>query len=170
MGLVVAPVEKGRERMKSRILEIAFWFFVASVLCAPMLLNRAHGQTQVQGTPDCQFFFTFTATGQLPAGNGFDQRQQGCNTWSIVYFNSGFSAVSLTFQSAPNSNGSAGSWTTGFPVQQTVVAGSNPQTSIAGGFLWIVGQNAFTRVQLTSKTGSGVVQGAAFGWRLPNAQ
>ena len=157
--------------------DIVLAFVVALIVCSPLIVNRrlleakaVHAQTQVQGTPDCQFFFTFTATGQLPAGNGFDQRQQGCNTWSIVYFNSGFSAVSLTFQSAPNSNGSAGSWTTGFPVQQTVVAGSNPQTSIAGGFLWIVGQNAFTRVQLTSKTGSGVVQGAAFGWRLPNAQ
>ena len=81
----------------------------------------AHAQTQVHEYPDCQFFFTFTAaTTNLPSGNGFDNRQQGCKTWSIVYFNSGFSAVSVLFQSAPNNNGTAGSWGTGFPVQQTV--------------------------------------------------
>ncbi len=138
------------------------------VLCS---FPPAHAQTQVHENPDCQFFFTFTAaTTNLPSGNGFDNRQQGCKTWSIVYFNSGFSAVSVLFQSAPNNNGTAGSWGTGFPVQQTVVTGSNPGTNTTGGFLWIVGQNAFTRVQLTSATGSGVVTGAAFGWRIPNAQ
>jgi hypothetical protein len=132
---------------------------------------RAQTTTQTHDNPDCQFFFTFTAaTNSLPTGSGFDQRQQGCNTWSIVYFNSGFSALSLLFQSAPNNNGVAGNWGTGFPVQQTIVAGSNPQTNTTGGFLWIVGQNAFTRVQLTSATGSGIVTGAAFGWRIPNAQ
>ena len=131
---------------------------------------RGQATTQVHPNPDCQFVFTLTAAGSLPSGNGFDNRQQGCNTWSITYFNSGFSGLSVTFQSAPNNAGSAGSWGTGFPVQQTVITGSNPGTNTTGGFLWIVGQNAFTRVNLSGLTGSGVVIGSAFGWNIPNAQ
>jgi hypothetical protein len=152
--------------------DIVLAILVALIVWSPFLLLPARGQvtSQVHENPDCQFYFTFTAaSGSLPAGNGFDNRQQGCNTWSIVYFNYNFSPVSLTFQSAANNAGSAGTWGTGFPVQQTIVAGSNPQTSTAGGYLWISGTNAFVRVTM-SATGTGNVTGAAFGWRIPNAQ
>jgi hypothetical protein len=131
-----------------------------------------HGQTQVLNTPDCQFSFTNVTTAgttNLPAGNGFDNRQQGCNTWSLVYSNYNFSPVSVTLQSAANNAGSASTFGTGFPVQQTVVTGSNPATNTTGGFVWIVGQNAFVRAHIVT-TGTGIVTGAAFGWRIPNAQ
>jgi hypothetical protein len=145
---------------------------IGFTLLDPRPTPRLHAQvqTQVQNLPDCLFPFNLTAVGQLPAGNGFDNRKQGCTVWSVVYFSSGFSAVSVTFQSAADNNGAAGSWGTGFPVQQTVLAGSNPASSTTGGFLWIEGTNAFVRMQLSSKTGTGNIQGAAFGWAIPNAQ
>ena len=143
---------------------------LAMLLAGCLSYSPAQGTTQVHENPDCQFYFNFTATGAAPANDGFDNRQTGCNTWSIVYFNSGFSAVSVTFQTAANNAGHASTWGTGFPVQQSIVAGANPASNTTGGFLWIVGQNAWTRVQLTSATGTGVVTGAAFGWRIPNAQ
>lgn len=168
--------------MKHRVKDFAYYLLAAFLVCLPLLVHThsvsgspkpfpvMEWQSQVQTTPDCQFFFTFTATGALPSGNGFDQRQQGCNVWSITYFNSGFSAVDVTFQSAANNAGVPGTWGTGFPIQQSIVTGSNPASNTTGGFLWIKGQNAFTRVQLTSKTGTGVVTGSAFGWRIPSAQ
>jgi len=153
--------------------DIVLAFVVALIVCSPIILHELKGQTgtQVHENPDCQFFFSLTASANVPGGNGFDNRQQGCNTWSLVYLNSspGFTPLSVTLQSAPNNAGNAGSWGTGFPVQQSVIAGSNPASSTAGGYLWIVGTNAFVRAAI-SATGTGTVTGAAFGWRIPNAQ
>ena len=68
---------------------------------------------QVHPNPDCQIYFTLTASGTFSAAQ--DNRQNGCTTWSLVYSNSGFSAVSVVLQSAPNNAGVAGSYSTGFP-------------------------------------------------------
>jgi hypothetical protein len=131
-------------------------------------LAALHAQPlqQVLPNPDCQQFFTFTATGQ--SSGVIDNRQQGCTTWEMVYTNSGFSPVSVLLQSAANNGGVPGSYGSGFPVQQTVLSGSNPGASTTAGFVWIQGLNAFVRAHLTA-TGSGIVQGAIFGWRIPNA-
>jgi hypothetical protein len=145
---------------------------IAAAVLIFLVALRGGAQTQeVHPNPDCQFFFSFTTAGaqNLPARNGFDNRQQGCNTWSLSYNNYHFSPVSVTLQTAANNNGTAGSWGTGFPVQQTIAAGANPATNTTGGYLWIVGQNAFVRVRVAG-TGTGIVSGAAFGWRIPNAQ
>jgi hypothetical protein len=125
---------------------------------------------QVLPNPDCQFFFSLTSANQfLPAGNGFDNRTQGCTTWSMAENVSGFSGLTVTLQTAANSAGSAGSWGAGFPIQQNTLSGSNAITSTTGGFWWVQGTNAFVRVQLTGTTGTGVVTGAVFGWRIPGA-
>jgi hypothetical protein len=121
---------------------------------------------QVHPNPDCQIYFTLTSSGAFSPVQ--DNRQNGCSTWSIVYSNSGFSAVSLTLQSAGNNAGVPGAYSSGFPAQQSIITGSNPQTSTTGGYLWVIGINAWVRVSLTA-TGSGVVTGCLFGWRIPNA-
>src|ERR1700689_5639001 len=153
----------GRDTMK----------FLAACLFSLTLLppQSAHAQPvqQVHPNPDCQFFFTLTAAGSLPAGNGFDNRQQGCTSWNFSYVNSGFSGLTITVQSAANKAGNAGSWGTGFAVQQTTVSGSNAATNTTGGFWWVQGTNAFVRVTLSGVTGSGVVTGSVYGWRIPNA-
>jgi len=133
-------------------------------------IESAHAQTQiVHPNPDCQFFVTITTAGSVAPSTPFDNRQQGCNTWSFVYFSSGFSAVSVALETAANNNGVAGSFSTGFPVQQSVIAGSNPASDTTGGYLWVKGINAWVRVKLSSATGTGVINGALFGWRIPNA-
>jgi hypothetical protein len=125
---------------------------------------------QVLPNPDCQFFFSLTTSGQfLPSGNGFDNRQQGCTTWNLSVNVSGFSGLTVTLQSAANNAGSAGSWGTGFAVQQKSLSGSNAITSTTGGFWWVQGSNAFVRVILSGTTGTGVVTGSVFGWRIPGA-
>jgi len=146
------------------------YLFLSLILSA--LALRAQPVTQVLPQPDCQFFFTFTAAGQFLPANGAatsDNRQQGCTSWNMSYVSSGFSAVSVTLQSAANNAGAPSTFGTGFPVQQAIVAGSNPGTNTTGGYLWVQGTNAWVRVTLASATGSGVVNGAVFGWRIPNA-
>ena len=81
-------------------------------------LAGAQPLQQVHPNPDCQFFFTLTSATSLPTGNGFDNRQQGCTTWSFSYVNSGFSGLTVTVQSAANNAGSAGTWNAGFAIQQ----------------------------------------------------
>jgi hypothetical protein len=150
----------------NRILAVCLLF--ASTFTPPFL--HAQPVQQVHPNPDCQFFFTLTAANQfLPAGSGFDNRQQGCTSWNFSYVNSGFTGLTVTLQSAANNNGVAGSWSAGFGVQQTTVSGSNAATSTTGGFWWAQGTNAFVRVILTGTTGTGVVNGAVYGWRIPNA-
>jgi len=116
--------------------------------------GRSQSVTQAHPNPDCQNFFSLTVNGAA--------------SWSIVYTNSGFSPVSVLLQSAQNNAGVPASFGTGF-TQQTIITGSNPQTDTTAGYLWVTGTNAFVRVQLTA-TGSGIVQGSIFGWRIPNAQ
>lgn len=140
-------------------------------LLALLLLSLpAIAQQTVVQQPDCVIFFAFTATGQTSptAPNaGFSNLTNGCTTWNVSYNNSGFSALSLVFQSAPNVSGVAGSWSTF--AGATLLSGVNPNTNTAGGFTWLTGYNAWVRVTLASSTGSGIINGAAYGYRIPSA-
>ncbi len=154
--------------MKHALLRICL--VTAALLILSARCGQAQPLQQVHGNPDCQIYFSFTSattiTGTSPLQ---DNRQQGCTTWSLVYLNVGYSPVSVTLQSAANNAGHPGSFSTGFPVQQTVIAGANPASNTTGGYLWIVGTNAWVHVTVTG-TGAGTVTGALFGWRIPNAQ
>ena len=135
------------------------------------LASCAAAQTiqQDHPNPDCQFFFNLTTSGQVaPPSPGYDNRQNGCITWSVSYTDSGFNPISIALQSAANNNGAPGAYATGFPVQQTVVTGSNPATNTTAGFAQIIGTNAWVRVVMTG-TGPGTVSGSVYGWRIPNA-
>ncbi len=130
----------------------------------------AHAQQIVVSQPDCIIFFHFTASGQtspLAPNLGFSNLQNGCTTWNVSYANSGFSAITLAFQSAANNAGVAGSW--GTFAGGTLLSGINPNTNTTGAFTWLTGYNPWVRVALTSATGSGNVDGAIFGYRIPSA-
>jgi hypothetical protein len=147
-------------------------------LAAPILFLAAafslHAQPiqQVSMPPDCQIFFTFTTAGQtspLSPNHGLDNRTAGCTTWNFYYVSSGFATLDIRLESAPNNNGVPGAYATGFAVQPNIITGCNPCTNTTGGFLWTVGSNAWVQVHLFAKTGSGVINGAAYGWKIPNA-
>lgn len=145
-----------------------------SLIFAVVAIARAQPAQVVLPQPDCQFFFNFTATGTSPnassAKKGFDNRTMGCTTWSVTYNNSGFSPISLVLESAANNAGSPGTYGTGFPVQQTVITGSNPMTNTTAGFVFIQGYNAWVQIHLATATGPpGIVSGAVLGWRIPSA-
>jgi hypothetical protein len=123
------------------------------------------GQTFVTPQPDCNIFFSFTATGTLPLSPnaGYDNRTNGCIVWQVTSNNSGFSAINLVLQSAPNNAGVPGTWVT--YAGATAIAGANPITSTTQTYFTLVGYNPWVRINLSSKTGSGVVSGSALGWR-----
>lgn len=143
---------------------------VGLIAAALLFGHPAKAQQVVVSQPDCIIFFHFTAVNQtspLAPNAGFSNLTNGCTTWNFSYANTGFSAITLAFQSAPNVSGAAGSWSTF--AGGSLVSGINPNTNTTGTFTWIVGYNPWVRVALTAATGSGTVDGAVYGFRIPSA-
>lgn len=159
------------ESGKTEIKRVAF---LSSVLVALALMlvfcGEAKAQTTVQ--PDCAFFFNFTAAGNsgtytnLPAPSGTGGGV--CTFWTMSYAATGYSALSLTFQSAPALAGSQvlpGAWVT---YTGTVSAGANPSTTITGAQAFFTNgavATPFLRVNLAGLTGSGRVWGEVYGYK-----
>jgi len=141
-----------------------------TALLAALLLPLSRAQQIVVSQPDCIIFFHFTAAAQTSPTSpnpGFSNLTNGCTTWNVSYANTGFSAISLTFQSAPNVSGAAGTWVTF--ANPTILAGVNPNTNTTGNFTWLTGYNPWVRMILSSATGTGEVDGAVYGYRIPSA-
>lgn len=128
--------------------------------------------------PDCVIPFNFTATGSTSnltcgAPNGAPNTP-GIASWIVVYESTGFSAVCLTVQSAPDSSGSPGTWVTfgGTVLSSSQYVGSsgiNPNTATTSAFTGFAGYYPWMRVTLSSSggcltTGSGRVKGNLFGF------
>jgi hypothetical protein len=127
---------------------------------------------QVQVNADCVIQFNLTATGQTaPATGGFANGIIGCNSWQIQYWNNGFTGLTLTIQSAPNTATAPavctpGTWGT---LGGTAVFGANPNTNTTGASALIqsYGTNfaPCVRVLLNGLTGTGNVTGVLLGYR-----
>lgn len=131
--------------------------FLLILLFATLPLLAQPGPVSVR--PDCFQFFTFTATGN---SNVFDNRSAGCPYFAIAYSSNGFSVESLVVQTAPDAGGTPGSWST-----YTANSGINPNTAITQASSTFSGYFPWVRVQLTSVTGTGSIQGVLYGWRTP---
>jgi hypothetical protein len=127
----------------------------------------AQAQSSTRVAPDCAIAFSFTAAARVPAA-GFPNgsaAEPGCVTWTLVYYSTGFSALSLRLDSAPDSTGVAGTWVT---FAGTLLSGINPNTATTQAFTTIFGYNPWVSVNLTSKTGTGTIRGVAYGWKVPS--
>ena len=133
------------------------WLLMSMVVAVPPMPVHAQ-QTTIQ-QPDCQLFFTLTVAGSSPTYNNLTT---GCSYWSISLSVTGFSGATTAVQSAPNNNGSPGSWAT---FGGTTVTGTNPSTSTTSAYWVGTGFYPFMRVNLSGTTGSGKVQGTLYGWR-----
>lgn len=138
-----------------------FGLFVGSLLLTIPAFSQ--GQQQIQ--PDVGFDFgpcSAACIVQFP--NSIEGI--GIRNWNVEYKSTGFSAVSLTLQGAPDSSGSPGTWVT-YP--GTVVVGTNPLTSTTGGFMALVVDPSNTavwvRMNITSVTGTGSIHGRVYGYR-----
>lgn len=119
---------------------------------------------QNPAAPDCIVSFNFTAAGSSAV---FDNRYIGCVTWTIAYQSSGFSGLTLTFQSATGAN-TAGSFGTYTGSITGTVPGINPNTSTTGAITQFANGIIVTpwlRVNLSGLTGSGRVDGVLYGYK-----
>lgn len=117
--------------------------------------------TPVLDSPPCVQYFTFTAAGDATvAYKNYSSQLSGCNKWTLQYTSSGFSAVSVALQSAPDSSGVAGAFVT---FAGTLVSGSNPGTATDQSEATFSGWYPWVRVTLGSATGSGTVRGKLIG-------
>lgn len=117
--------------------------------------HNVHAQTPLP----CQTAGNFTATG---TGTVLDNRKIGCYNWRFTYVNTGFSALSIQVETAPDNNGVPGSWTA-FTGATVVTEGSNPSTNTNTAMIAIHSSAAFVRVNLVSKSGSGSISYQLYG-------
>jgi hypothetical protein len=118
----------------------------------------------VAQTPTCQINFgPWTDTNQTTFS---DNRTTACAYWVMTYQVTGFSAVSLAFQSATGGSapGAFGNFS------GTVTSGSNPSTSVACSTVTnctvvFTGYVGWDRVVFASHTGSGTIQGTLQGYK-----
>lgn len=133
--------------------------YLLLLLALSLPLWSQQGTYNAIQAPDCQIFV------YLPSGTSttvvFDNRTAGCTDWAVTYNSSGYSAVSFLFQSAPNNAGSPGTWGA---YGGTTVTGSNPMTATTQTSSTFSGYQPWLRASVTL-TGSGIVQGAVYGWR-----
>jgi hypothetical protein len=140
-------------------------FFPLSLpLSLPLLLslceNRAMGQA-MPIAPDCQLFLSFSTAGTTAT---FDNRAQGCVSWTLQYTSSGFSGLTLLFQSAqgavtPGTFGAYGG---------TTVTGANPMSSTTGEVSTFVNgivNIPWVNVKVSGLGGSGNITGVLYGYK-----
>jgi hypothetical protein len=138
------------------------------------LTRMGQSQTFTVQQPNCQIFLHFTALNQsVPTAPnaGLDNRTTGCTTWNMAINVTGFTSVTVALQSAPDNNGVPGAFVT--YANATIISAAphnaNPIVTGTQDFVWIVGYNPWVRARLTAVTGSGTVNGGAFGWNIPSA-
>lgn len=151
---------------------ITLFILLLFVLCCA---GKVRAQTQqVQVNPNCQISFSFTVAGSSAGlanyGAGSPGGGNGCTSWVLLYANIGFTAYTVTVQSAQAATTTTpGTWGT---YGGTVESGSNPvmcsmscapssgQTFLSNGTVgapWI-------RVTVSGLSGSGVVFGILQGY------
>lgn len=128
------------------------------LLLAAALAVSSYGQITA---PDCISSFTLSAAGSTTAF-----KDQGCIFWNFAYTSTGFTALSLLLQQAPDNAGVAGAFIT---FAGTTVLGSNPATSTTGAYYTATASTtnlaAWLRVTLSGTTGTGTVIGFIYGYK-----
>ena len=149
---------------------------IASFCCAGKLKAQ---NTQVQQSPDCQSYFSFSAAGTTPPlanyGPGSTNGGNGCSFWTISYASFGLTGYTLTVQQAPAATTTTpGAWVT---YAGTVSVGSNPvvcsvscnpsqgQATLSNGAVGV----PWIRVNVSGVSGTGVIFGVLQGWNFGNA-
>lgn len=118
--------------------------------------------------PDCVVNINLTAAGSAPSTAGFSNVAVGCDTWTLVYTSTGFTGLTLTFESAPTGPLTAGTFGT---YTGTTVKGSNPLTATDQGIATFTNlgmspvATPWVRVTLSGLTGSGRVSGVLYGYK-----
>jgi hypothetical protein len=137
-----------------------FLFPLTVLLCTSHMASAQPGQA-VTVTPDCQLFLSFSTAGTTA---NLDNRYVGCVSWTLQYTSTGFSGLTLTFQSAQGAvtPGTFGNYA------GTTVTGANPMTSTTGEVSTFANMTVnipWVNVKLSGLSGSGNVTGVLYGYK-----
>lgn len=137
---------------------------LAFLLPAGFLESKLGAQpltTPVNLIPDCNIYFDFTDNGSSAS---FDNRFIGCKTWYVAYTSTGFPALTLTFQSAPDASGVPGAWVA---FAGTIVEGVNPNVALTQASTIMYGYYPWQRLTLSGAVaGAGRrIRGTFYGYR-----
>jgi len=126
-----------------------------------LLALSTQGQTPMSIQPDCVLPSShLTAAGTTTA---FNNISTACQFWTVHYTSTGFSVISLVFQSAANATGNVpGTFGT---FGGTVVTGANPGTAITQLQSTFKGIYPWLRVNLATATGAGSVRVYGYGYK-----
>ena len=137
---------------------------LAILLPAGFLESKLGAQpltTPVNLIPDCNIYFDFTANASSAS---FDNRFIGCKTWYVAYTSTGFPALTLTFEAAPDASGVPGVWAA---FGGTVVEGVNPNVALTQASTIMYGYFPWQRLTLSGAVaGAGRrIRGTFYGYR-----
>ena len=118
----------------------------------------------VNVVPDCLLYFDFTANASIPATAGFDNRFIGCKTWYVAYTSTGFPALTLTLENAPDNLGVPGAWVA---FAGAVIEGVNPNVALTQASTITYGYYPWMRITLSGAVaGAGRrIRGTFYGYR-----
>jgi hypothetical protein len=113
--------------------------------------------------PDCTLGISLSTSGSTGI---FDNRQTGCQTWTLQYQATNVSAVTVTLQ---NANGAVSAGTFG-TYGGTTVTGANPMTNTTGETSTFSNGTTIiswvrVTVSLTASGGAATVNGILYGWK-----
>lgn len=138
--------------------------FIAVGIATFLPAQRA--RSQQPNPPDCIFTFTTTAIGNFPNATGLDNHVNGCVTWTMQVNSTGFTALSVTFQSATGATapGTYGTYS------GTVVTGVNPIVATDGSanvtqFANKTVDTPWVRVNVAGLMGVGTINGVLYGYK-----
>jgi hypothetical protein len=135
--------------------------FLVCLLAAPLVAQQG------PLVPDC--FVTVTAlTSASVNSSNFDNRLGpntpglGCQDWTVTYYSTGFSGISVELDS---SNDSAGTPTGFGAFAGTLINGTNPNTTLNEGSQQLTGYFPWIRLRISGLIGAGTATAFAFGYR-----
>jgi hypothetical protein len=149
--------------MRTRRLVFSAKVVVALLLAAASsaVLRAQPLTTPVSVAPDCLIFYDFSANASSAS---FDNRFIGCKTWYVAYTSTGFPALTLTFESAPDNSGVPGAWVA---FAGTLVEGVNPNVALTQASSIFYGYYPWQRITLSGAVaGAGRrIRGTFYGYR-----
>lgn len=112
-----------------------------------------------QAPVPCTLAGVFSATG---TSGVIDNRRTGCYQWRVVYASTGFSAVSVQLEQAPDNGGIPGTWAA-FTGATVVTDGTNPSTSTNTALIGVHSGAAWVRLNFVTATGTGTMSYQVWG-------